>query len=103
MISAITTELRKPARIAALIVAIIVILVAAPQAQQGPAFAPSPVTNGAPAAVDAPVDIDLLVGRSTVLNVGATIARVSLTVPDIADALVTAPSQLLIHGKQPGT
>ena len=103
MISAFTTELRKPARVAALLVAIIVILVAAPQAQQGPAFSPSPVTNGAAAAVDAPVDIDLLVGRSTVLNVGATIARVSLTVPDIADALVTAPSQLLIHGKQPGT
>ena len=103
MISALTTALRKPARIAGFVVAIIVILVAAPQAQQGPAFSPSPVTNGAPAAVDAPVDIDLLVGRSTVLNVGATIARVSLTVPDIADALVTAPSQLLIHGKQPGT
>ena len=29
-----------------------------------------------------------MVGRSTVLNVGAHIARVSLTVPDIADALV---------------
>ena len=27
----------------------------------------------------------------------------SLTVPDIADAMVTAPRQLLIHGKQPGT
>ena len=27
----------------------------------------------------------------------------SLTVPDIADAMVTAPTQLLIHGKQPGT
>lgn len=103
MNSALTTALRKPARIAGFVAAIIVILVAAPQAQQGPAFSPSPVTNGAPAAVDAPVDIDLLVGRSTVLNVGATIARVSLTVPDIADALVTAPSQLLIHGKQPGT
>jgi pilus assembly protein CpaC len=103
MISALTTELRKPARLAALLVAIIVILVAAPHAQQGPAFSPSPVTNGVPANVEAPVDIDLLVGRSTVLNVGATIARVSLTVPDVADALVTAPSQLLIHGKQPGT
>jgi pilus assembly protein CpaC len=48
-------------------------------------------------------DIDLLVGRSTVINVGAAISRVSLTVPDIADALVTAPSQVLIHGKKPGT
>jgi pilus assembly protein CpaC len=44
-----------------------------------------------------------MVGRSTLLNVGAPIARVSLTVPDIADALVTSPQQLLIHGKKPGT
>ncbi len=42
-------------------------------------------------AMNAPTDIDLLVGRSTVVNVGSTIARVSLTVPDIADAMVTAP------------
>ena len=27
----------------------------------------------------------------------------SLTVPDIADAMVTSPTQLLIHGKTPGT
>mgnify|MGYP006136894577 CR=1 FL=1 len=37
------------------------------------------------------------------LDIGGTIARVSLTVPDVADAMVTAPTQLLIHGKQPGT
>ncbi len=53
--------------------------------------------------VDHPTDVDLLVGRSTILNIGAPIARVSLTVPDVADAMVTAPSQLLIHGKTPGT
>ena len=92
---------------------IIVILVAAPQAQQqvapqAPAFGASAgsATPREPAARPTdPVatDIDLLVGRSTVLNVGATIARVSLTVPDVADAMVTAPGQLLIHGKQPGT
>ena len=111
MTSAYTTALRRlrratngrPASLAALVVAIIVILVAAPQAQQpAPGFV---AAAGAPTtvAVDAPTDVDLLVGRSTVLNVGAAIARVSLTVPDIADAMVTAPSQLLIHGKQPGT
>jgi pilus assembly protein CpaC len=85
-------------------VAIIVILVAAPQAQgPAPAFVAA-AGSGAPApAAEVPTDVDLLVGRSTVLNVGAAIARVSLTVPDIADAMVTAPSQLLIHGKQPGT
>jgi Flp pilus assembly secretin CpaC len=96
---------RRPAAFfAALVVYIIVILVAAPQAQQPPVFTP---TNAASATVvrDAASgsEIELMVGRSTVLNVGATISRVSLTVPDIADAMVTAPSQLLIHGKKPGT
>jgi pilus assembly protein CpaC len=87
---------------------IIVILVAAPQAQQAqsPQFAPVGAATPAPP-VRGPAtgvtDIDLLVGRSTILNVGSAIARVSLTVPDIADAMVTAPGQLLIHGKAPGT
>ena len=83
---------------------IIVILVAGPQAQQAPAFsggAPASTRSGAAAA--APTTVQLLVGRSTLLDIGATIARVSLTVPDVADAMVTAPTQLLIHGKQPGS
>ena len=112
MIAAGTTQIwrsrhrsRRPAAFfAALVVYIIVILVAAPSAQQQPAYAPGAVSSPPPIrdAADGS-DIDLLVGRSTLLNVGAPIARVSLTVPDIADALVTSPSQLLIHGKQPGT
>jgi pilus assembly protein CpaC len=47
--------------------------------------------------------VRLMVGRSTVLDVGTTIARVSLTSADIADALVTSSHQLLINGKTPGT
>jgi pilus assembly protein CpaC len=47
--------------------------------------------------------VSLVVGRSTVLNPGAPIARVSLTSADIADALVTSSTQLLVHGKAPGT
>jgi len=47
--------------------------------------------------------VRLMVGRSTIVNVGTPIARVSLTTPDIADALVTSPSELLINGKLPGT
>jgi pilus assembly protein CpaC len=99
---------RRPAAFfAALVVYIIVILVAAPQAQQS-GFTSSDAGNPgtlSPAVRDALAgsDINLLVGRSTVLNIGAPIARVSLTVPDIADALVTAPTQLLIHGKKTGT
>jgi len=112
MIAARTTQFwrsrhrsRRPAAFfAALVVYIIVILVAAPQAQSPQAFTPngpgsSPVIRDAASGSE----IDLLVGRSTVLNVGSPIARVSLTVPDIADAMVTAPTQLLIHGKTPGT
>jgi pilus assembly protein CpaC len=87
---------------------IIVILVAAPQAQQqvapkAPAFGVSAGSASPRDPVERPTDIDLLVGRSTVLNVGSPIARVSLTVPDVADAMVTSPGQLLIHGKTPGT
>jgi pilus assembly protein CpaC len=48
-------------------------------------------------------EVTLLVGRSTLLSVGSNITRVSLTSPNVADAMVTTPSQLLIHGKAPGT
>jgi pilus assembly protein CpaC len=92
-------------KIAALIAYIIVILVATPQAQQPVAFSGSPGSMSAGPAALPPnaTNIDLLVGRSTILNVGSAIARVSLTVPDVADAMVTAPQELLIHGKTPGT
>jgi len=48
-------------------------------------------------------EVKLLVGRSAVVNIGQPIARVSLTRPEIADAMVTGSQQLLIHGKTPGT
>ena len=84
---------------------IIVILVAGPQAQQqAPAFgSPAAVSNRDGLMVATPTSVQLLVGRSTILDIGSTISRVSLTVPDVADAMVTSPTQLLIHGKQPGT
>ncbi|MCA1561236.1 MAG: pilus assembly protein N-terminal domain-containing protein [Acidobacteria bacterium] len=113
MIAAYTTELRRLRRAttgkqaafsAALVVFILIILVAAPQAQQPPQYAAAATAVPPPSTTpDGTTEIDLLVGRSTVVNVGSSISRVSLTVPDIADAMVTAPTQLLIHGKQPGT
>src|ERR1700681_2402430 len=70
---------------------------------QVPALPPSAVVVAAPASeVDAGA-VRLLVGRSMVLDVGTTITRVSLTSAEIADALVTSPTQLLINGKIPGT
>ena len=66
-----------------------------------PAFSPRPatvITGDAEAG-----EVQLLVGRSAVLNLPGPITRVSLTRPEIADAMTTAPQQLLIHGKMPGT
>ena len=48
-------------------------------------------------------NVTLMVGRSTIVDTGTPIARVSLTSPDVADALVTSTSELLINGKTPGT
>ena len=47
--------------------------------------------------------LDLLVGRSTVVRMDRPITRVSLSTPDIADVLVTTPYEFLVHGKLPGT
>src|SRR3954452_21560027 len=54
-------------------------------------------------AADEALAVKLLVGRSTVVDVGTPIARVSLTSADIADAVVTSANQLLVNGKMPGT
>jgi pilus assembly protein CpaC len=55
-----------------------------------------PVTTGTE-------QIVLLVGRSAVVHTDRAILRVSLSTADIADAMVTAPRELLVHGKAPGT
>jgi pilus assembly protein CpaC len=72
-----------------------------------PAVAAAPIVSAASASgaivEPAPSAVHLVAGRSTVLDVGAPIARVSLTSADVADALVTSATQLLVHGKLPGT
>jgi pilus assembly protein CpaC len=64
---------------------------------------PAPPVEGAGGAELEATPVSLLVGRSTVIDTGSPIARVSLTSADIADALVTSPNQLLLNGKMPGT
>ena len=66
-----------------------------------PAALPSaaaPIVDGSEARA-----VELLVGRSTLVEIGSPIARVSLTSAEIADALVTGQTQLLVHGKTPGS
>ena len=70
--------------------------------------ATQPTTNAAAAAANTVIDtpatpVQIVTGRSTVLEIGVPIMRVSLTNPEIADAMVTSNSQLLLHGKAPGT
>src|SRR5688500_5661749 len=63
----------------------------------------SPVATSSGGAAMAAVQVGLVVGRSMVIDVGAPISRVSLTSADVADAMVTSSSQLLLNGKIPGT
>jgi pilus assembly protein CpaC len=65
-------------------------------------------SGGRVAATEAPPistteQIHLLVGRSTVIHTNRAITRVSVTTSDIADAMVTSPRELLVHGKASGT
>jgi pilus assembly protein CpaC len=96
-----------PARATAILVAVALtagtVHAQNPQSIQPVALnADTPAAN-AGASTEADTSVNLLVGRSTLLNMGAGITRVSLTSPNVADAMVTTPSQLLIHGKAPGT
>jgi pilus assembly protein CpaC len=84
----------------------LIILVAIPFATlsaQTLSTAPGSAPAAAAGSGDGSSEITLLVGRSTIVEVGAPIARVSLSQPEVADALVTASQQLLVHGKAPGT
>ena len=79
---------------------IVIIMVTVPQAQVSGPFSDERLATRIAADTRT---INLRVGRSAVLDLESAITRVSLTTPDIADALVTSPNQVLIHGKTPGT
>jgi len=73
-------------------------------APTAPVARPSAAATMAAAAADTGTrSVKVMVGRSAVLDVGAAITRVSLTSPDVADAMVTSPNELLLNGKAPGT
>jgi pilus assembly protein CpaC len=68
-----------------------------------PAFSSSRVVAAGEPVITGTEQILLLVGRSAVVRTDRAIQRVSLSTPEIADALVTSPRELLVHGKTPGT
>jgi pilus assembly protein CpaC len=67
-------------------------------AAQGPsasAQTPSPEATGA-----APLRV--MVGKSILINTTERIRRVSVTDPSVADPIVVAPTQILVHGRSAG-
>ncbi len=98
-------RLSSPARAVALVfVFFVMVLAPGARAQVLSTAVASGSGTAAASSVDMePATIDLLVGRSAVVNVGANITRVSLSSPTIADAMVTSQQQLLVHGKAPGS
>jgi pilus assembly protein CpaC len=96
-----------PLRACAVWICILVLIVPsfypATMLAQSARIVPQAGTTAAGAAEEDAAAVELMVGRSTVLNVPAPISRVSLTSPDVADVLVTTSQQVLIHGKTTGT
>lgn len=70
-----------------------------PAAQAVPA-APAPISQAEES--EGPQTLHLLVGRSLVITSPTRIKRVSLADPNIAEAIVVSPTQVLLNGKTPG-
>jgi len=73
-----------------------------PQEPPPAAPAPTPVQGEQTMDTEAPQALHLLVGRSLVITSPARIKRVSLADPNIAEAIVVSPTQVLVNGKVPG-
>jgi pilus assembly protein CpaC len=76
-----------------------------PAAQPAPASqatAPAPVPVQQAAEPEGSQTLHLLVGRSIVITSPSRIKRVSLADPNIAEAIVVSPNQVLVNGRTPG-
>src|SRR6476469_8011683 len=56
-----------------------------------------------PASTDSYQKVPLIAGRSTVLATDFDVTRIAVTNPEVADAVVVQPREILIDGKKPGT
>ena len=90
------------------ILIVVLLAVGAPvDSAQQPAAAPAatpPVQQSASSVQETgePQTLHLLVGRSLVISSPTRIKRVSLADPEIAEALVVSPTQVLVNGRKPG-
>src|SRR6516164_1842442 len=70
-------------------------------ASTGSAQQPQTINSEKPESNE-PQTLHLLVGRSLVISSPTRIKRVSLADPDIAEAIVVSPTQVLVNGRKPG-
>jgi pilus assembly protein CpaC len=75
---------------------LVFVLIGFCQGQQPTAATPQAVEEQAPA------PLRVMVGKSLLINTTDKLKRVSVTDPEIADALVVTPTQVLVHGRSPG-
>ena len=73
---------------------------ATPQTQTAPPAGPSATSAQTPEGGPAPLRV--MVGKSLLINTTERLRRVSVTDPNVADAIVVTPTQILVHGRSPG-
>jgi pilus assembly protein CpaC len=73
-----------------------------PVPEQPGAQAPIAPSQAAQAETQSAAPLRVMVGKSLLLNTRDRIKRVSVTDATIADPLVVAPTQILVHGRAPG-
>lgn len=90
---------------------VLALLIASTCVARGQSRSASPAQAAAPAPANQPAPseegegaqtLHLLVGRSIVISSPTRIKRVSLADPNIAEAIVVSPNQVLVNGKTPG-
>ena len=75
---------------------------------QQPASTPQVPAPAGPSAASAqapeggPAPLRVMVGKSLLINTTERLKRVSVTDPNVADAIVVTPTQILVHGRSPG-
>jgi pilus assembly protein CpaC len=82
--------------------AALLLLSAICSAQQPAAATPSPTSGSSEGQAEGPAPLRVMVGKSLLINTADRIIRVSVTDPEIADALVVTGTQIMIHGRAPG-
>jgi pilus assembly protein CpaC len=63
---------------------------------------PNPPPSQTTAPSEGPAPLRVMVGKSLLINTTDRLKRVSVTDPEIADALVVTATQVLVHGRSPG-